>query len=298
MQRGQRTIRREVEYSGRGLFLGEQVSLRLRPQLGNTGIHFLRVDMPGSLPIPAHVEFLRGQTRRILLGRGEAEVEGIEHLMAALSGLGIDNLLIETTGREMPAGDGSAWVFTQLIKEAGIVDQEIPKHIFTLPRPTIIGDDEAHLVALPHSKGMELSYRLDFGSSSSLKQSYNFSLTEETFLQEIARARTFSLASAVEEFVRRGWGKGVTEENCFLIDKDGAPLTPLQKTPALLRFPDEPVRHKVLDLLGDLYLIGAGLRARVFATRSGHSLNILLAQKISRLMEAQPLPHRKVDIKV
>lgn len=298
MQRGQRTIRREIEYRGRGLFLGEEVSLKLRPQPGNTGIHFLRVDMPGSLPIPAHVGFLRGQTRRILLGRGEAEVEGIEHLMAALSGLSIDNLLIEITGREVPAGDGSAWVFTQLIREAGIVDQEIPRHLFSLSRPMIIGDDEAHLVALPHPKGMELSYRLDFGSSSSLKQSYSFSLTEETFLQEIAQARTFSLASAVEEFVRHGWGKGVTEENCFLIEKDGTPLTPLQKRPAPLRFPDEPVRHKVLDLLGDLYLTGVGLGARVFATRSGHSLNILLAQNISRLIEAQPLPNRKVDIKV
>ncbi|MFQ5861565.1 MAG: UDP-3-O-acyl-N-acetylglucosamine deacetylase [Candidatus Brocadiales bacterium] len=287
LHRGQRTIGREIEYHGRGLFHGQEVSIKLRPQPPNTGIQFQRVDLPGSPPIPASVDYVEDHTRRILLVRDGAEVEGVEHFMASVFGLGIDNLLVEITGKEVPAGDGSSLVFVRLIKEAGVVDQNAPRHIFTLWRTITLEDDGASIIALPYDKGLELSYHLDFGDRSALRQSYTLSVTEDTFSEQIAPARTFCLSSGVEEFVKLGFGKGVTEENCFLVNEDGTAFTPINRNQATLRFVNESVRHKLLDMVGDLCLTGMVLRARVVGTRSGHSLNVLLARKILELAHAE-----------
>ncbi|OHB92217.1 MAG: UDP-3-O-[3-hydroxymyristoyl] N-acetylglucosamine deacetylase, partial [Planctomycetes bacterium RIFCSPHIGHO2_12_FULL_51_37] len=297
--RGQRTIGRIVEYHGRGLFHGQEVSIRLRPQPPNTGIQFQRVDLPGSPTIPAGVAYVKDHKRRILLAREGAAVEGIEHIMAAVSGLGIDNVLVEITGKEMPAGDGSSLVFVQLIREAGVVEhKEAPRQIFTLYRTITLENDGARITAVPYDKGLELSYHMDFGDRSVLRQSYTLPLNEETFSQQISSARTFSLSSGVGEFIKLGLGKGVTEENCFLINEDGTASTPINKKRASLRFADEGVRHKLLDMVGDLYLTGMELRARVTGTRSGHLLNVLLAKKIVELAEAESSLSRIADAKV
>lgn len=299
LHRYQRTTGRVVEYQGCGLFHGQEVSIRLRPQPPNTGIQFQRVDLPGSPVVPARVAYVKDHKRRILLARDEAEVEGIEHFMAAVAGLGIDNVLVEITGREIPAGDGSSLVFVQLIREAGVVEHnDAPRQIFTLCRTIALENDEAMIAAVPYDRGLELSYNLDFGDRSALRQSYTLSVTEETFSQQVAPARTFSLSSGVEEFVKLGLGKGVTEENCFLINEDGTASTPIGKKQASLRFDDESVRHKLLDLVGDLYLTGMELRARVIGTRSGHLLNVLLAKKIVELAEAESSLSRIADAKV
>lgn len=287
LRQGQRTVGREVELCGRGLFHGQEVSIKLRPQPPNTGIQFRRVDLQGSPSIPASVAFVRDHTRRIILMRDGVAVEGVEHLMASLSGLGIDNLMVEITGKEMPAGDGSSLAFVQLIKEAGIVDQDAPRHVFNLLCTINLEDNDSSIVALPYDKGLELSYHLDFGDRSALRQSYTLSITEEAFSEQIAPARTFCLSSGVDEFVKLGLGKGVTEENCFLVNEDGTASTPVGRDKATLRFADEGVRHKLLDLLGDLYLTGMEIRARVVGTRSGHYLNVLLARKIFELAQAE-----------
>lgn len=287
LHRAQRTVGRVVELRGRGLFHGQEVSIRLRPQPPNTGIQFLRVDLQGSPPIPASVVFVKDHARRIVLMRDGVEVEGVEHLMASLSGLGIDNLLVEITGKEMPAGDGSSLTFAQLIREAGVVDQDAPRHVFNLLCTISLEDNDSSIVAYPHDKGLELSYHLDFGEQSALRQSYSLSITEESFSEQIAPARTFCLSRGVDEFVRLGFGKGVTEENCFLVNEDGTASTPVGRNKATLRFADEGVRHKLLDLLGDLYLTGMELRARVVGRRSGHYLNVLLAKKIFELAQAE-----------
>ena len=226
-------------------------------------------------------------------------MEGIEHIMAAVSGLGIDNVLVEITGKEMPAGDGSSLVFVQLIREAGVVEhKEAPRQIFTLYRTITLENDGARITAVPYDKGLELSYHMDFGDRSVLRQSYTLPLNEETFSQQISSARTFSLSSGVGEFIKLGLGKGVTEENCFLINEDGTASTPINKKRASLRFADEGVRHKLLDMVGDLYLTGMELRARVTGTRSGHLLNVLLAKKIVELAEAESSLSRIADAKV
>ncbi len=298
LHRGQRTIGREIEYHGRGLFHGQEVSIRLKPQPPDTGIQFQRVDLPGSPRIPASVDYVKDFTRRILLVREGAEVEGIEHFMASVSGLCIDNLLVEITGREIPAGDGSSLVFVRLIREAGIVDQDIPRNVFTLWRTITLEDNGASIVALPYDKGLELSYYLDFGDLSALKESYTLFITEDNFSEHIAPARTFSLSSGVEEFVKLGYGKGVTEDNCFLVNEDGTVSTPTNRAQATLRFANESVRHKLLDMLGDLYLTGMELRARIVGTRSGHLLNVRLAKKMLELAYAEGSFSRVANAKV
>jgi UDP-3-O-acyl N-acetylglucosamine deacetylase len=289
----QRTIKREVEYRGLGLFRGKEVTMRLKPQPPDSGISFKRLDLQGSPPIPALVTHLRNDLRRIILGEGEAEVEGVEHFMAAACGLGVTNLLVELTGSEMPAGDGSSGPFVELLQEGEVVEQWVPKASFSLSQPMVVEEDNASLIALPYSERLMLSYRLDFGKASSLRQSFSLFNTEESFLKELSVARTFCLIDQVEEFQRLGLGKGVTEENSFLVDEKGHALTPLQKRPATLRYPDEPVRHKILDLLGDLYLAGVELKAKVFGARSGHSLNTRMARRIYNLISQEPSLRRQ-----
>jgi UDP-3-O-acyl N-acetylglucosamine deacetylase len=280
----QRTIKKEVEYRGWGLFGGKEVTIRLRPQPPDSGISFHRLDRKGSLPVPALVTHVREDKRRVILGREAEEVEGVEHLIAAVAGLGINNLLVELTEKEMPAGDGSARVFVELLRQGEVVEQGVPRPSFSLKQPLAVEGEEASLVALPYDEGLVLSYRLDFGKRSSLRQSFSLFLTEEDFIKELSSARTFCLASQAEEFQRLGLGRGVTEENSFLVEEAGQAVTPVKRKPAHLRYTEEPVRHKVLDLLGDLYLAGVELKARVFGTRSGHSLNVRMAKRIYDLV--------------
>lgn len=297
LSKWQRTIKKEVEYHGRGLFGGKEVVVRLRPQPPDSGISFQRLDLKGSQPIPALVTYLRDDQRRIVLGREEAEVEGVEHFIAAVAGLGVDNLLVELTGSEMPAGDGSSRVFVELLQKGEVVEQWVPKNSFTLRQPLAVEEDNASLVALPYSNGLVLCYKLDFGKMASLRQSFSFSLTEKDFIKELSTARTFCLADQTKEFQRLGLGGGVTEENSFLIGEEGHVLTPIQRKPATLRYAEEPVRHKVLDLLGDLYLAGVELRAKVFGTRSGHSLNVRMAKRLYALFN-QEYSLRKQEVRV
>ena len=295
--RGQRTIGREVEYKGCGLFHGQEVSVKLRPQPPDTGIRFQRMDVPGSPPIPGNVAYVKDHKRRILLEKDGVGIEGIEHCMAAVAGLGIDNMLVEMTGKEVPAGDGSSMTFVRLIREAGTVNQDVARPVFTLSRTITLEDDGAKIVALPNDAGLELTYYLDFKDLSSLKQSYTLSVTEDSFCEQIAPARTFSLSSGVEEFIRLGLGRGVTEENCFLINEDGTASTPIKRKEAALRFADEGVRHKLLDLIGDLFLTGMGIRARVIGTHSGHRLNVLLARRILELAQSEDsVSSKAVDV--
>ncbi|HHT9119641.1 MAG TPA: UDP-3-O-acyl-N-acetylglucosamine deacetylase [Candidatus Hypogeohydataceae bacterium YC41] len=297
MSQWQRTIKKEVEYYGLGLFRGKEVTITLKPQPPDSGISFQRIDLKGSQPIPAHVTCLRNDLKRITLGRGEAEVEGIEHLMAAAAGLGITNLLVELTDNEMPAGDGSSKVFVELLKEGEVVEQQVTKNTFSLCEPLVVEEDTASIIALPFSEGLVLSHRLDFGKLSSLRQSFSLFITEEGSFKELFAARTFCLTNQIEEFQRLGLGKGVTEENSFLIDKEGLAITPIQRKPAALRYADEPVRHKVLDLLGDLYLTGVELKAKVFGIKSGHSLNVSMAKRLYGLMSREPSLKRQ-ELKV
>jgi UDP-3-O-acyl N-acetylglucosamine deacetylase len=276
----QKTISRIVEYSGIGLFTGKGVKLRFNPAPANTGIKFIRTDIASQPKVPANIETLSGSDRMTSLGEEEVGVKSIEHVMAALAGLGIDNIEIEINGNEVPAGDGSSLLFTQLLKGTGIKTLEEPKNIFCLQEELKVSNGDASILALPYDKGLSLSYILDFNGSFLNRQCFEIEMTENNFSTEIAPARTFGLSTIIEEYRKRGWGKGVTDENSLILNEDGTITKPLSMTPANLRFPDECIRHKILDIIGDLYLTNLTLHARIVATKSGHYLNTCMAEKI------------------
>ena len=267
----QRTIKKTVEVSGVGLFFGKPVSLRLKPAPIDAGIRFVRVDLTGNPCVLAHAKSIVNDTRRVLLKKNGAEVEGIEHMMACLAGLGVDNLEIELNEKEMPAGDGSSIKFVQLIKEAELVEQNAKKKLFASKDIVVVSDGNASIAIIPDGEELRVSYTLDF-SGYCLNDKYSITITTNSFCEQIAPARTFGFDSNINTFKELGIGKGITDDNTFVVRRDGGFSKPLSMTPAELRFPDECVRHKILDLLGDLYLSNITLRGHIIAKRSGHFL--------------------------
>lgn len=276
----QRTIQKPVEYSGIGLFSGEKVRIALRPSEPNTGVCFVRTDLPDQPRVHAAPDAIATKYRRTILRKDGVEIESVEHLLAALAGLGIDNLEVEISNREPPIGDGSARVYVEMLKQAGLVEQDQERRSFVVHEPLSVFEGDASLLVLPSDRGLCVSYNLDFGSELVKPQSLHIEVNEKTFEAEIAPARTFGLAAWMDEFRRLGIGRGASNENCLVIREDGSVTGPLDRMPVSLRFPDEFVRHKILDLLGDLFLANVRLQARVVGTKSGHLLNARMVERI------------------
>lgn len=276
MSRPQRTLRAAVEFSGLGLHSGKLVRARALPAPTGSGIEFVRTDVPDAQPIPARIQYRVQADLRTRLKRGDAEVETVEHLLAVCSGLGIDNLRIEMDGPEMPGMDGSALEFVRLFKSVGVIDQRAEARAFRLEQPIYVRDRAATLVALPSEQpSLTLQYIASFDDPQIQGGSLQFEITPESFEREIAPARTFCLAPEVEKLKAAGFGKGATRENTVVL---GDPET-------VMRMGGEPVRHKMLDLIGDLSLLGADLHAHVIATRSGHATNAELVKRLVDLMQ-------------
>lgn len=287
MEKPQRTIAGIIEYSGQGLFTGKEVGLRLKPSRVNTGIFFVRSDLKGSPKVPAYVDTVYDCDRHISLRKDGVEVTSIEHIMAALAGSDIDNVEIEINGSEVPAGDGSSLPFVKLLMDAGVTIQDKPRKCFFLQEELKVSNGNASITALPYDKGLSLLYDLDFDGSYLGRQTFEIEITGDNFHTQIAPARTFGLDTFIEEFKKKGLGKGVTDDNSLILHEDGSITKPLSMAPAELRFPDECVRHKILDIVGDLYLTNISLYARIVATRSGHYLNVRIAEKIVEIYNSQ-----------
>jgi len=269
--RMQRTLRTAAEFSGIGLHSGELIKGRVLPAPPGAGVEFVRTDLTDAPPIPAHVTYRAAKDRRTRLERGSAHVDTVEHLLAVCTGLGIDNLTVELSGGELPGMDGSAREFVELFKRAGVVEQRSQARLFRLDQPLFVRDGDATLVALPSDRAcLTLQYIASFSEPGVSGASFQLDVNAETFEKEIAPARTFCLASEVEALKKAGLGKGATRDNTLVL---GDPETQY-------RFPDEPVRHKLLDLVGDLHLLGAELHAHIIATRSGHALNAELVRQM------------------
>lgn len=267
-----------MEFSGKGLHSGETINARVLPAAQGTGVEFVRTDMPDSAPIPASVTYHSEKERRTRLQRGESSVDTVEHFLAACAGAMVDNVTVEISGPEMPGMDGSALEFLKLFQQAGAVDQASDVRSFRLQEPVYVRDQDATLVALPSDKDhLTLQYVASFDEPGVAGGSYQFELTGDNFESQIASARTFCMASEVEALQAAGFGKGATRENTVVL---GDPDTKM-------RMPDEPVRHKLLDLVGDLYLLGADLKAHIIATRTGHKTNIKLVRRLLDLMQAE-----------
>jgi len=276
----QKTIKNPVEYEGIGIHTGAKVKIRFRPADADAGVSFIRVDLPERPRIPVNANSISYRMRRTSLRRDNGEVNTVEHLLAALSGMGIDNLNIEVDGPELPGGDGSALTYVQLLKEAEIITQESQKKVFEVKTPIAVVEDDVTLIALPNEGGLTISYTLDYPVPAVGSQFLSVRVTEESFEREIAPARTFCLSSEVEELQRQELGKGANYENTLVVGDSGV----INNT---LRFPDEFVRHKVLDLIGDLFILNARLHAHVVANKSGHPMNMKLVKKILEEMRRQ-----------
>jgi UDP-3-O-[3-hydroxymyristoyl] N-acetylglucosamine deacetylase/3-hydroxyacyl-[acyl-carrier-protein] dehydratase len=278
MMRPQRTLSTPIEFSGRGLHSGEEVRVRVLPAGESAGVEFVRTDLPDAAPIPAHIRYYSNKDRRTHLERGGSGVDTIEHLLAVCHGLRVDNLRVEMSGSEMPGLDGSAKTLVELFNQAGIVEQGSHVKSFRLEEPIFVRDGAATLVALPAERpGLTVQYIASFSDPDVEGGSFHVEVTPESFAREIAPARTFCLASEVDRLRAAGLGRGATRENTVVL---GDPET-------VLRMPGEPVRHKLLDLLGDLQLLGAELHAHLIATRTGHKTNAELVRRLYDLLEAQ-----------
>ncbi|MDD5561613.1 MAG: bifunctional UDP-3-O-[3-hydroxymyristoyl] N-acetylglucosamine deacetylase/3-hydroxyacyl-ACP dehydratase [Candidatus Omnitrophica bacterium] len=270
----QKTIASKVSLSGVGIHTGNKVNVTFKPAQASSGVTFIRTDIAGSPRIQANVQsFLAAKfSRRSSIGSNEIEVQTIEHLMSALASLGIDNIDVEIDNNELPGLDGSALKFVEAIEKAGIVEQEQDKYTHVIKEPICIEDGVSSITIVP-SNEFKISYTLNYDHPLLKAQFLEICVNAESFKAEIAPARTFCLESEASELRNQGLGLGANYENTLVVGREGVIKNKL-------RFNDEFVRHKILDLIGDLCLAGCPIRGHVIALKSGHSLNLKIARKI------------------
>ncbi|MGE5307548.1 MAG: bifunctional UDP-3-O-[3-hydroxymyristoyl] N-acetylglucosamine deacetylase/3-hydroxyacyl-ACP dehydratase [Deltaproteobacteria bacterium] len=276
----QKTIAREVIVSGKGLHSGNVVKAVFRPAPEDAGVVFFRVDLPGKPAIKAAVDNVHPKSasmRYSFIEKDGVQVATIEHLLAALAGLGIDNLYIELDAAELPGCDGSSLEFVETLSKAGIKEQEAQRHYITIREPVFIEENGACIIGLP-APALKISYTLDYNHPKIGSDLFQICMTPEAFAKEIAPARTFCLEQEVEELRKAGLGKGASEQNALVVGTNGV-------IGNKMRFPDEFVRHKVLDLAGDLNILGRAIKGQIIAIKSGHSLNLKFVRKLAEVQK-------------
>jgi len=278
----QKTIKSEAKMRGRGLFGGKEAKVVFRPGPVDSGITFVRTDVPEPVRISAVASNIAERSRRTTLKKGSVSIETIEHCMAAINALEIDNLLIEVNGPELPAPDCSCAEYFKLLKRIGFVEQNVTRREYVINKPITITAGDACIYGLPNSdNGLSLTYDLDYGGHTGIgRQIYSCRLTPESFETNLATARTFLLEAEAKQFQARGMGVHISPRDLLVISSDG----PIKNS---YRFPNECVRHKVADLIGDLGLVGRAIKGRVVAYKSGHSLNQQLAKKLFEAAQQQ-----------
>lgn len=273
----QRTIEKEASIKGVGLHTAKKVNITFRPAEADAGINFIRTDLPGRPVIKASVNSLLPQSRSLRhtsIGSDSVEIHTIEHLMAALSGLSIDNIIIEIDNDEVPGMDGSSLNFLESLSKVGIKEQEKPRRTYFIKEPIFVEEEGTAIVAVP-SQDFKISYTLNYNHPLLKAQFLELNFYEGVFEEELASSRTFCLESEAEELQQQGMGRGANYENTLVVGENGVIKNKL-------RYQDEFVRHKMLDLFGDLYVLGEPIKAHIIALRSGHSLNLKLARKIDQ----------------
>ena len=267
----QRTLRRSVSCTGIGLHSGNKVTLSLKPAPADTGIRFQRADL-GGLEIPATVTHLGGIQYQTGLTREAVSVETVEHLLAALTALGIDNAIVELNSPEVPIMDGSAAPFVYLVNEAGVKRLQAPRRYLKVLRPISLTQGDKRIALYP-SDHFKVTYSISFDHPLLRHQSRTMRVTEESFIEEIAPARTFGFLKEVEMLRQRGLALGGSLDNAIVLGETGV-------LNIALRFEDEFVRHKILDVIGDLSLVGHPVVGHLVAHRGGHALHTAFAARI------------------
>lgn len=267
----QRTLRRAQYCTGIGLHSGSKVTLALKPAPANSGVRFRRTDL-GGLEIPATVDNLAGKQYATGLCCDQASVETVEHLLAALASLGVDNVIVELNHPEVPIMDGSAAPFVYLINEAGVRTLPVARRYMKILRPVTLSRGDKRIALYP-SDHFKLTYSISFDHPLLRHQARTLRVTEETFTEDIAPARTFGFLKEVEMMRQHGLALGGSLDNAVVLGETGV-LNPH------LRFDDEFVRHKILDAIGDLALVGYPIIGHVVAHRAGHGLHTEFAARL------------------
>jgi UDP-3-O-[3-hydroxymyristoyl] N-acetylglucosamine deacetylase len=268
----QRTLRSEILLSGIGLHSGKQIQLNIRPAKPNQGIHFCRVDLPHSKPISANFKNVMSTQLATTLGSGEAAISTVEHLMAAFYGLNIDNAIVELDGPEVPIMDGSSKVFYEALRAGGVELQFFPRPVLRLRRKIDLKMGEKWAVAEPSSR-LEIHESIDWDHPAIGFQEFHYSEGKTSF-EELSSARTFGFLKDFEHLKKMGLARGGSLDNALVLDQANV------LNPGGLRYPDEFVRHKVLDALGDLKLAGVSIQASIRFHRAGHDLHRRLLMEI------------------
>ena len=280
MSEKQKTIAKTFSLSGYGLHTGQAVTTIFKPALENAGITFFRVDLPDHPAVKIGVDTIRldsGVPRCTTIGRGDIFIHTVEHLMSVLCALEIDNLAIQINAKEVPLLDGSSLEFLQAFKNAGIVEQDAQREWIQIKEPIVVSRNGASITALPDPE-YKVSYLLDYPHPLLRSQYYAVGVTSESFEKELAPCRTFCLPEDAQELRKNNLGLGANYKNTLVVGDKGV-------IDNKLRFPDEFCRHKVLDLIGDLYLLGKPIRGNIAAIKSGHNLNLELLKKIHQQQE-------------
>jgi UDP-3-O-[3-hydroxymyristoyl] N-acetylglucosamine deacetylase/3-hydroxyacyl-[acyl-carrier-protein] dehydratase len=305
----QRTIKKPVSISGKGLHTGTECKMTFKPAEENSGIRFVRADLGGRPEIPAVADNVIDVSRGTTIGLGEARVHTIEHVLAAIAGLQIDNIIIELEGIEPPVIDGSAMPFVKVLVKAGFEQQEAPKDYLIIDKTVMYHNEEKNIdiVALPLDD-YRLTVMVDYQNPALGSQHTGMFDLEKEFVNEFAPARTFCFLSEVEELADQGLIKGGDLDNAVVI-VDHKPSDQQLQTLAnkigvneklslgdngilnnkVLHFKNEPVRHKLLDLMGDLALIGTPIKAQILAARPGHRANVEFAKQVRKLYQQKKL---------
>jgi UDP-3-O-[3-hydroxymyristoyl] N-acetylglucosamine deacetylase/3-hydroxyacyl-[acyl-carrier-protein] dehydratase len=276
----QKTIKGEAKVSGRGVFGGKEVKVIFRPASADSGVVFVRTDVQEPVRIGAVASNLAERSRRTTLKKGSVSVEAVEHCLAAVSALGIDNLVIEIDGLELPAPDCSSVEYFKVLKRIGLVAQSEERKEFIITEPVTINSGDACVYALPSTDdGLSITFDLDYGGHTGVgRQIFSCRVTAESFEKNLAPARTFCLEAEAKQFQARGMGTHIGPRDVLVIGSDG----PIKNS---FRFPDECARHKIVDLIGDLALVGRAVKGRIVAYKSGHSLNQQLVRKLYEAAE-------------
>ena len=305
----QRTIKKPASFSGIGLHTGVKTIVTFKPAPINHGITFIRTDLEDCPEIPADVDHVVDLKRGTALGIDGVRVHTVEHVLAAVAGLQIDNLKVELSNSEPPVGDGSAWPYVEAITEAGIVEQDAPREYLEIDEHITYTERDrgVDLVVVPSDR-MRITFMVDYKNPALGTQYTTLVDLEKEFIEDFSKARTFCFLTEVEQLLEADLIKGGSLDNAIVIidedltDKRAENLRQkfqekrkifagksgiLNDTP--LRYYNEPVRHKALDLLGDLFLIGVPLKAHILAARSGHAANVALARKIRSIYQKQLL---------
>ena len=267
----QKTIKDQARFSGIGVHTGNKASIVFKPAPPDSGVRFYRTDFPGEAPIEAAIENVIDVVRGTTLACNGIKIHTVEHVLAALMGFGIDNLIIELDANEPPVGDGSSLPFVEMIESVGVETQDSPKKIFKPTEPVYFVENGVMLVVIP-SDDFRISYTISYGKQPFDTQYISLYINQENFINDIAPSRTYCFYHDVEALMSSGLIKGGSLDNAVVLMDDAV----LSKEG--LRFPEEFVRHKVLDLMGDLYLLNYQLKAHIIAVKSGHPNNIKLTK--------------------